>query len=1061
MARGRHRRRHLRAIVVTDLVDSTGYLLRHGLDRAQEHERRHKWWLRSAAETYEGLVTRDTGDGMYLSFATVEDALDFAEAARLRVASLAVGGEKPRLHLGLAVGTVAVGDEPWAEPTAVAKRLCESARPDQLLATAQAAEILGEPVADRLRTSGKRRIGQFGEVRVAEAVWRHPDPLDVPLRRELTDLWSIPARGRRTEIDRVEDLLLGDDLPAAVVVVVGEPGIGKTKVLAEVALRSVVGGRVVAFAPCRRRDAPLGPIADVVHQLLTSVDDAASFALFSSDPAAADLIGRLRSRSWSLDGVDDDVVVRVAVRLVAHVLERRALVLILDGLDRADAAVGRALERILTSDRRGLAVVAAARQGIDCWAADLDLVAAELAAPIAVVELGRLDTAAVRDLVEDVTGDGDDGLWADVVTLSAGVPGHAVHLARHRAEGRLGLPSVVVAGVAETLQGLDDETRTTLELAACVHDDRITVDLLSDALDRPSDVVFDDLELAVAHHLLIAHPLATNRFDFDPPVVREAIYQNLHRSGRARHHRRLLTAYEAAGRSPGAGLLAHHAERAADLSETEIGAYCAAAGEEAVARRDFVEAARWCALAVEHHPTGRDETAVTRLIALGANQRRAGLPECEQTLDRAFATARQLDDRRLVAEAVLALNVSQYRHPERVTTAVIDRVHLALDGLRPGDDNLRARLLAMLAHEKSWMGAGSERFDLADAALAAARRSGDRAVLADVLLARQATIVSPHTLEDRGRGADELLRLADELHDPGLQFWAAFHLSGANYELGWIEQAYEYVARAERLAAQLDEPYLRWHVGYMLAATKLANGELDRAEELADKACRIGLQADTGGNASRFHIGQLLEIRRWQDRLGELVGLYPATGQPDVDLGLVLSASALDAGRHDDAHRGLLLAERLGRGVWPRRVILGLAEACNAARLAAHFGHLRLGARLYNGLLVHRSCHAKTIVGMCQVEYYLGVLAAALGRDRITVDAHFSVAHQTHDEVYTPLLLGEVRLAWGGALLGTDPARGRNMLGETISLADRHHAPWLRRRAEELLDGDLRRPASA
>src|SRR5262249_22096716 len=169
--------------------------------------------------------------------------------------------------------------------------------------------------------------------------------------------------------------------------------------------------------------------------------------------------------------------------------------------------------------------------------------------------------------------------------------------------------------------------------------------------------------------------------------------------------------------------------------------------------------------------------------------------------------------------------------------AVLER---ALAAVGPARSPERAQLLATLAGELTFSGDWSHRRSLSDEALAIARELGDPETLVHVLSARNITVWSPPTLEERFAGTAECRRAADLLDDPLAQFQAVHWRASACIENGEFIEAVECRARARRLAERLRQPTALWMAGYDHSNEALMAGRLDDAERLANAAYELG-----------------------------------------------------------------------------------------------------------------------------------------------------------------------------------------------------------------------------
>ena len=208
------------------------------------------------------------------------------------------------------------------------------------------------------------------------------------------------------------------------------------------------------------------------------------------------------------------------------------------------------------------------------------------------------------------------------------------------------------------------------------------------------------------------------------------------------------------------------------------------------------------------------------------------------------------------------------------------------------------------ASELVWADDGERRYQLSDDALAMARRIGDQHTIANVLLLRNMTIASPDTLAQRVAECDELLGIAEELHDPALVFQAAFHRSGTAMEAGNVEGANAMVELAGRLAKELNQPGLLFHTSMMQTSRRIFEGALADAEQGAFTTLELGQHANQGGEAAIFFSELSLEIRRWQGRLREMLPEFAdLAGVDGIDFSFPLVRYLYDAGEEDRRSR--------------------------------------------------------------------------------------------------------------------------------------------------------------
>jgi class 3 adenylate cyclase len=134
----------LRAIMFTDIVDSTPMTARLGDVRAVEMIRAHDSVVRRALNDMNGREVKHTGDGIMASF---DDAAVAAACARSIQQGFhtfnAASSEKLRVRIGIDVGEpVADSNDLFGTTVQMAARLCQAAEPEAILVSNAVREIV-------------------------------------------------------------------------------------------------------------------------------------------------------------------------------------------------------------------------------------------------------------------------------------------------------------------------------------------------------------------------------------------------------------------------------------------------------------------------------------------------------------------------------------------------------------------------------------------------------------------------------------------------------------------------------------------------------------------------------------------------------------------------------------------------------------------------------------------------------------------------------------------------------------------------------------------------------
>jgi DNA-binding SARP family transcriptional activator len=355
-------------------------------------------------------------------------------------------------------------------------------------------------------------------------------PADPPT----TPLPAADLLGRSAELDRlhviVTDALAGR---GRLVLLSGEPGIGKSRLLGSTLAAARTAGCLVALGRCYEGGAApaFWPFVELVRSLAS--DDDAEIAA-----GAAVLLGTLAGDGSRPQGALSDILEPTARFLVADAISafvrtaarRRPLVLGLDDLYGADPDSLEVLVR-LAPELPTLPVVLVGTLRTADLPEDHPLTAA-------LGELGRqtdVDRLALRPLDLDATtallaresgGVPDETTAATVHRRTGGNPFFTVELARLLGAGS-GDPTLdVPAGVRDVLRlrlgRLPEATRDVLRVAA-VCGRSFPLDLVAAARRTSMGATLDDLEHALRAQLVDEDPATPGGYRFSHVLVQEAL----------------------------------------------------------------------------------------------------------------------------------------------------------------------------------------------------------------------------------------------------------------------------------------------------------------------------------------------------------------------------------------------------------------------------------------------------------------------------------------------------------------------------------------------------------
>jgi DNA-binding NarL/FixJ family response regulator/tetratricopeptide (TPR) repeat protein len=602
-----------------------------------------------------------------------------------------------------------------------------------------------------------------------------------------TSAGSLIGRERElAHVDAALDALGRDD--AGCLTFEGEAGIGKTRLLRELVLRSEARGHLVLSGSAAEfeRDMPFSVWVDALDAYVASQDLTRHGAF--DDSLAGELgavLPALRGAGAPAGhaGADERYRAHRAVSTLLAILSQdQALVLILDDLHWSDGA---SIELVVSMLRRWTSASVLLALAFRPAQAPARLTAALVSPAVARMALEPLDEAQAALLLDGV----DAASVAAMFRHGGGNPFYLEQLARglsgplrSHAAGAFAdgvVPAAVAASLADELASLSAPARALLDGAA-VAGEPFEPDAAAAIAELVPDAALTALDELLA--LDLARPTRVpRRFIFRHPLVRRAVYEATPGGWRLAAHARAAAALQAQGAGPVER--AHHVEQAA-VPGDEVAIELLLAAGEATAPTAPAAAARWFEAALRLLAAGDHARQVDVRVALASAQRSLGeLVACRLTLLGAIErvpgamVARRIELTALCAavEHWLGRHDDAHRRlvrawddlPDHASAeAGVVQIELAVDGMYELD-----------FEQTITMGRG---------ALAIARRLGDGALIAAsasaLALGEAAAGASADAREHREEAVAQLERLSDAA--------LAAHLE-ALYYLGWAENYLE------------------------------------------------------------------------------------------------------------------------------------------------------------------------------------------------------------------------------------------------------------------------------
>jgi DNA-binding CsgD family transcriptional regulator len=792
---------------------------------------------------------------------------------------------------------------------------------------------------------------------------------------------AAPLVGRRQELASLEAALDALRSPGARWLALnGEPGTGKTRLLAELGARAHARGQLVLVGRGSEmeRELPFGVWVAALDDHVAALGPDRVEALVGD--RAAELARVLPSAAPSgdvaLGGLQDERFrAHRAVRaLLQQLAVRQPVVVVLDDIHWADEA---SLELIVHLLRRP----APARILTALAFRDGQLPASVLAA----LEAARRENSLSELRLTPLSAGEADVLMGEqlpapvreeVYRQSGGNPFYLQELARvsqrpaQRSfdDAAVGVPASVSAALGQEIDGLGELARQ-LAWGAAVAGDPADLDLATAAAGLPEEQALAALEELVARDVLRATTVP-RRYAFRHPIVRRAVYEAAGEAWRLGAHARAAAAL--AARPSAIAARAHHVERCARVGDEAATAILEQAAHQAAARAPAV-AARWLSAALRllpDPPEGNAERRLGLLVPLATALAASG--RLEEALDALLQTLEQIpselaDLRVRVVAACASCENALGRHDAahaRLLHALAEfpddgsargaalQVELAADALYDSDFDAMRRWGGQAAQTSEALGDPGllavaqalvcfAEYALGGAAQAEPARVASAArldALPDELLAARLDL--PYYLgfaeyfceryEDAARHLRRGIALARKVGQGQFVVSMMVGLAQALERLGRLREAQntaEAAVEASRLSGN------RQAVGFALVAeawTAAELGDVDHARSAADEAVALleSLDESVFTRATHAHVGVIwLEIGE-PDRCIEQLRAAGLPDFPRIEPGrrgwlyTVLARAELQGGDHAAAAEWLARAEETVRGLE-----LPLAEA--------------------------------------------------------------------------------------------------------------------------------------
>ncbi|MGZ4287662.1 MAG: ATP-binding protein [Solirubrobacteraceae bacterium] len=686
-----------------------------------------------------------------------------------------------------------------------------------------AALAAGRQFAERVRT--QLGILPSRETRALVEALRRTEPAPAPPPPVLARAYETEFVGRRAELERLHASWGGVQMhrDRRIVLIAGEPGVGKTRLAQRFASGAVAEHATVLVGRCSEEPlAPFEPFSEALAQAGTAE------ALQPGDTVDA----RARHRLFST--VDSALSDLAAVA---------PLLLVIDDIHWADRGTLLLTSFLLRSTSAGPILVIGTYRDTELGRrTPLTAALAELRRG------GALDRIDLRGLpLDDVvtltrSALGTDEIAARVHARTAGNAFFVEEVLRGLAEpGPQVVPESVRHAVGVRLSRMSDDANELIAAAAILglehdaHSLQATAGLEPDAAEAALDEIL--------RARLLQPAAAAQRFEFAHALVREVVHDECNVLRRARLHRRAAQALSTLGESRHLEEIAMHLFEAASTTDARRAAeMLERAGRRALDRLAYEDAADRFDRALDALTLAdaEDESGPV-LLARGDALSRAGDPDAARA---SFSAARTLalrqSDPVLLAQAALGFAGLGIAIVD-LDASAIARLEEALE--RVEDVALRSRVEARLAVELYYAPDRGRSEALSADAVQSARASGDAMALASALGARHVALWRPDRVDERLVVADEMTAAAHAAGDRHAELQACNWRVTDLFELGDMPAWREETVRHAQLGQELRLPAFQWYTPLWAATEAMLAGRYDEAERLVAEAEESGRRA--------------------------------------------------------------------------------------------------------------------------------------------------------------------------------------------------------------------------
>lgn len=863
---------YVRTFLIADIRGYTSFTVEHGDEAAARLASVFARLTRDAVAAHGGQLLELRGDEALSVFTSARQALRAAvDLQRSYVEEMRLD---PTVALNVGIGVDAGECLPVeggfrGAALNLAARLCSAAAAGEVLASAGVIHLAGRLDGLTYRERGPLALKGFPQpIEVLTVTDADAAPAGEPLNPDAAPAEELPRGGflgavpegslvgREGELSRIDaQLEVAAGGAGRLLMLAGEPGIGKTRIAQEATLRARALGFATAFGRCyeSQQSVPYYPFLDA----LSTVYRASPAGVRSQIAQRWPLLPRLipaagSSPSGSQFGSQDEQqrLFWSVTEFLRQMAEERPLALFLDDLQWADSSSIELLQHVARHTRSSAIYLLGTYRDVDVGRdhllqrAMLELAREHLLERVTVASLDANDTAS---LVADRVGSEVAASFASAIhERTDGNPFFTEEIVRsllERGEVRpeeaqpdardVEIPETVRATISQRLIRLADTTQDILR-SACVLGQTFLFEDLQEMHGAAETEVDEALREAVTAGLL--REMDEDRYTFGHALARETLYGDLSPRRRRLLHRRAGETLERLPervRERRAGELASHFTSGGDPVRAlpyavMVGDRAASAFAHDEAETYYREALR---LAGDAEDSPRRAEIAEKLGGLLTAMIR--YPPALIVLEEAAAAYRQIGDTE--SEGRVVAQIGRV-HLSRASGPPLDGIE-RLAGYLAGGGDARAGTRAALQSVLGKLLVAAERYDEARteslAAAAVAEEVGDGGVRAESMITAGVSMVA---LGDLG-GGEALLHDSIEVAEAAGDLFsicrALQYLASVVQEHGRLDDSASLVERARDLAVQMNNRRQIASTGFALSHLAFLRGDWLRSKELA------------------------------------------------------------------------------------------------------------------------------------------------------------------------------------------------------------------------------------